>query len=362
MIIVISITLVFIVLRFTVTLFNFISNPKITRVNRRYDDPVSILIPVRNEEHTILKLLDSIQTQDYGRYEIIIYDDQSTDQTLKICAEYARQHPRVSIIRGEKLPGSWLGKNYACCQLAKKATGKYLLFLDADVIIKNGLINSAVHRMHINQLGLLSLFPNQLLQSFGEQATVPLLNFLLLNLFPLRLVFILKNAAVAVACGQFMLFDAATYHHYQWHEKAKDKVVEDTAIMRQVKTAGYNGEILLGNGMVFCRMYQGYSSAIKGLSKKALPVFGYSILALLVYILFLTGGPMIVMMTLNFDLIFLMFGLILLSRIMTSLASGQNAVANVLLHPVQMANMAVIAFLSIQQYLTGMNVWKGRKI
>ena len=65
MIIVIAITLLFIVLRFTVTLFNFISNPKLTRVNRSYTDLVSILIPARNEASNILTLLQSIHQQDY---------------------------------------------------------------------------------------------------------------------------------------------------------------------------------------------------------------------------------------------------------------------------------------------------------
>jgi hypothetical protein len=60
---------------------------------------------------------------------------------------------------------------------------------------------------------------------------------------------------------------------------------------------------------------------------------------------------MIVIMTLNFSLIFFMTSLIILTRIMISLAAGENALYNVLLHPVQMFNLAVIAFLSIQEYL-----------
>jgi len=71
---------------------------------------------------------------------------------------------------------------------------------------------------------------------------------------------------------------------------------------------------------------------------------------------------MIILMTLNFNLIFFTAGLIMLTRIMISLASGQNTLLNIVLHPVQMINMVIIAFLSIQKYLTKTNLWKGRRV
>ncbi|MDB5007935.1 MAG: Beta-monoglucosyldiacylglycerol synthase [Mucilaginibacter sp.] len=362
MIIAISVTLFFIVLRFSVTVFNFVSNPKLTRVGKSYTNLVSILIPARNEEENILFLLTSIHQQDYKDYEVIVYDDNSTDRTHEICVAFAAAHPFFSVIKGSELPAGWLGKNYACNQLSKKAKGDYFLFLDADEVVHKNLINSAVHRMKINKLGLLSLFADQVMQTFGEKVTVPLLHFLLLNLLPIRLVFLTKNAAVATACGQFMLFDAAIYRKNNWHQLAKDKVVEDTEIMRLVKASSYNGEVLLANGMISCRMYKNYKDAINGFSKNALAAFNYSIPAIIVYILLLIGGPMIVIMTMNLNLIFYMVGLIVLNRFMISLASGQNALYNIVLHPLQMLNLVIIAFLSIQKHLTKTNSWKGRRI
>jgi len=362
MIIAISVTLFFIVLRFTVTLFNFISNPKLTRVNRHYTDLVSILIPARNEAGNILQLLKSIQLQDYKNYEVIVYDDDSDDGTFAICSDYAALNPQVRVIKGGKLPSGWTGKNHACHQLSKKANGDYLLFLDADETVNNGLLNSAVHRMKAYKLALLSLFANQEMKTFGEKATVPLLHYLLLNLLPVRLVFLVKNAAVATACGQFMFFDADIYRQNKWHKLVRDKIVEDAGIMRQLKLKGYNGEVLLANGMMSCRMYKSYGEAIAGFSKNALAAFSYSIAGLLIYILLLLGGPMIVITTLNFSLIFFMAGLILLTRVMISLSSGQNVWYNIVLHPIQMINMAVIAFLSIQKNLTKTIVWKGRRV
>jgi glycosyltransferase involved in cell wall biosynthesis len=362
MIIAISVTLFFIVLRFTVTLFNFISNPKLTRVNRYYTDLVSILIPARNEQQNIIPLLQSILLQDYKNYEVIIYDDDSSDDTYALCAEFASQHPNFTLIKGKALPAGWTGKNYACHQLAKQANGQYFLFLDADEIVSSQLINSAVHRMKLYKLGLLSLFANQRMQTFGEKTTVPLLHYLLLNLLPLRLVYLFKSPVVSLACGQFMLFDAEAYRQHQWHKLVKDNVVEDAEIMKQVKSKLYNGEVLLANGMLTCRMYKSYKCALNGFSKNALAAFNYNIIGLLIYILLVFGGPMLIIITMNYNLIFFMASLIILLRVMISLAAGQSAWLNILLHPIQMVNLVIIAFLSIQRHLTKTDVWKGRRV
>lgn len=362
MIIAILITLFFIILRFTVTLFNFISNPKLHRVAKQYNDRVSVLIPARNEAGNILTLLRSIHKQDYLNYEVIILDDESTDDTYAVCSAFTAKHPGFRVVKGGKLPDGWIGKNYACHQLAQHADGKYLLFLDADEEVKPGLINSAVHRMHLHQLGLLSLFTNQQMETRGEKAVVPLMHFILLNLLPVRLIYLVKNATVAAASGQFMLFDAAIYHQHQWHNAVKNKVVEDVEIMRLIKAEAYNGEALLANGMISCRMYKSYDEAINGFGKNFLAAFNYSIIGFLIYIVLVIGGPMIVIMTLNLPLIFFMLGLIMLTRTMISLLSDQSAVSNIIMHPLQMLNMLFIAVISIQKYLTKTTVWKGRKI
>jgi len=361
-IITIAVTFFFIILRFVVTLFNFISDPKLRRVNRPYTDLVSILIPVRNEADNILSLLQSIKDQDYQHYEVLILDDGSTDDTYKICTAFAEKNANFRVIKGEELPHDWLGKNYACYQLAAQAKGNFLLFIDADEKLSIGLINSAVHRMYVNKLGLLSLFANQQMLTTGEKLVVPLMHYILLNLLPLRLIFLVKNYTVAAASGQFMLFDAGVYRKHQWHEQVKAKVVEDVEIMRLIKAKGYTGEALLANGMINCRMYKNYNDAINGFSKNFLAAFNYNILWFLIYILLIIGGPMIVIMTLNLQLILFMCGLIALTRVMISLSAGQNAWHNIALHPAQMFSLTLVAFLAIQRFLTKTMTWKGRKI
>lgn len=363
MIIAIYIIFFFIILRFTVTLFNFISNPKLPHIRNWYTDKVSILIPARNEQDNILHLLQSIQQQEYSNYEVIILDDDSDDNTYNICEQFAATQSKFKVVKGKPLPAGWIGKNYACHQLAQQATGRYLLFLDADETVGRNLINSAVHRMHLRKLGLLSLFANQEMRTIGELSVVPLMHYVLINLLPLRLIFLVKkNASVAAASGQFMMFDAPIYHQYQWHKLVKGKVVEDVEIMKTIKAYGYSGEGLLANGMVTCRMYKGYNEALNGFSKNFMAAFNYSIPMFLIYLVLLIGGPLLIFSTGSLPLIMFMVGLILLSRIMISLSASQNAWYNLLLHPFQMFSLTVIAFLAIQKHLTKTTVWKGRKI
>jgi len=354
--------LVFLVIRFSVTVFNFLSNPKLPRVVKHYHDRVSILIPARNEQGNILTLLQSIVDQDYKEYEVIILDDNSEDQTYSIVSGFCNQHSQFKIVKGAELPSGWLGKNFACHQLASLAKGTYFFFVDADETISRGLINAMIHRVETGNLSLLSVFTNQRMVSFGEKLTVPLMHFILLNLLPLRLIRISKNPAFSAASGQCMFFAANQYRLHQWHERVKSHVVEDIEIMKLVKQEKYNTEALLGNGLIHCRMYHNVSESVQGFAKNLLAGFGNNIFILLIYQLLVIVGPVILLINFDVSLMVLPIMLIILSRMMISYLSGQNVIINLILHPFQMLFFLLISIISIQKHLFKSNTWKGRTI
>jgi glycosyltransferase involved in cell wall biosynthesis len=360
MVIVMYIILFFVVVRSAVALSNLIALPKLDLTTSRYSDKVSILIPARNEERNILLLLESILKQDYLNYEVIILDDDSTDTTYDLCNKFSDAHSQFKVIKGEPLPKDWLGKNYACHQLAQEASGKYLLFLDADVTMAPGLLNSALDQMIANKLSLLSLFPDQQMNTIGERSVIPLMNYLLLTLLPIRLIYGNRNPVFAAACGQFMLFDSEDYHQHQWHLKVRNEVVEDLKIMRVIKLAGCRGEALLANGLVSCRMYNGYQEAIDGFSKNFLAPFNNSILLFTIFLTLQIAGPLFILFTLNIELILLMCTFIIITRGITSILSRQNVAYNTFLHPLQMVNLVIIGYFAIHRNITKTSHWKGR--
>ena len=105
---------------------------------------LSVLIPARNEAHNIGRCLQSLLDQDYPITEILVLNDNSSDDTAAIVTRIARQDARVRMVSGEMLPQGWMGKNYACHQLAELATGNWLLFTDADTDHQPGARTSGV--------------------------------------------------------------------------------------------------------------------------------------------------------------------------------------------------------------------------
>ena len=352
----------FLVIRFSVTLFNFISRPFLFKSTQHHQELVSVLIPARNEEWNIAKLLTSLAQDEYPNLEILVLDDGSTDATAAICASFATKDNRIKVLTGQDLAEGWLGKNYACHQLAKEAKGSYLVFLDADTWVQPGFLAAVIHRMKTRRLDLLSIFPTQEMRTFGEQLLVPLINFVLLNLLPLRLVQLSKNLLFSAANGQCMVFDAASYRQNQWHEQVKANVVEDIEIMRAVKVWGGDGEVLLDRGFISSRMYSGFSEALEGFSKNVLVGFGNSIFVMGVYLFLLVVAPLLLIFFVDIRLSLFALSLILLSRVMIALLSRQSLWKSIVLHPLQMLSFVLLASVAAQKKLTRSSTWKGRNV
>jgi chlorobactene glucosyltransferase len=354
--------LVFMAIRTLISLSNLLSGLHLSNENLISTPKVSVLIPARNEEKNIGKLLLALQKQDYPKLEVIVCNDHSTDQTEEILNRFAVEDPCFKWFLGAELPADWLGKNFACHQLAQKASGEIYLFLDADVELSPDAIRKAVAFFQQKKLALLSVFPQQKMQSLAEGTTVPVMNWILQSLLPMILVQKIRLASLSAANGQFMLFDAKEYQKFRWHECVKRENVEDIRIARLVKTSGLKMAVLLGNRDVYCRMYSRFDEAVAGFSRNIHEYFGGSRAVMFLFWFIVCFGPFIVFFVIEEWFFSLFVPLVAVNRMAVAWAGRQNVFASAVLHPLQMLGYTAIVFTNLFRRMKKETEWKGRKI
>ena len=116
-------------------------NPKITTLTACY-----------NREKTIKAAIRSIQNQNMSDIEIIIVNDASTDNSLKISKQLQKQDPRIRIINNKENKGPLYSKSIG----ALNANGKYIMYLDSDdLFINENLFNICYEEAEKNNIDIL---------------------------------------------------------------------------------------------------------------------------------------------------------------------------------------------------------------
>lgn len=349
---------------FLVSLLNLIFDPNLRVSNNKFDSPlISILIPMRNEEQNIAKLLNSLIHQDYPNIEIIVLDDNSTDNSYQVACSFINKINNLQIIKGAELPKDWLGKNWACHQLATHAKGEILIFIDADVTLHSNAISTMFDYFQQYKLDALSVFPTQMMNTLGEKLVVPLMNWILLSLLPLVLVQKSKFKSLTAANGQTLMFKKEVYESIGGHAKVHNHTVEDMELAKLVKSNGYRFGTFLGGELVKCNMYNGFTEGIKGYAKNFYKGFNLSwlVFIFLISVLALSNITPFFLVFFNSYLV-LPIILILLNRIFVSYLSKQNIISNLLLHIPQFIVFLFLAFFSVYKTKYRKNIWKGRPV
>ncbi len=323
---------------------------------------VSVLIPARNEEKNIGRVLEDLLNQDYQQIEVIVFNDMSDDNTAEIVTAFAGRDNRIRLIHADRLPEEWLGKNRACHILSQHAAGTYFLFLDADVSVGNRLIGNAISYMNRFDLALVSIFPKQIMLTWGEKITVPVMNYILLTLLPLILVRKSRFSSLAAANGQFMFFNSAVYKSLHPHEKMKNNLVEDIEIARYLKKEHYQVACLTGDSSIQCRMYSGAKDAVRGFSRNVSAFFGNSILMASFFWLITSFGFIAVLYSLSLPLFLSYVLFYFLTRIIVSVVSEQNTAENLLLLFPQQISFGLFIYHTIINKKNKIYHWKGREI
>ena len=207
---------------------------------------LSIVIPARDEEQNLPRLLASIADSSMRPAEVLVVDDSSTDDTAGIAQRFGAR-----VLTSPQLPPGWTGKSWACHQGAQRATGDLLLFLDADTYFVPGGLDRVIAcwLREQDRRVVLSVLPYHEMIATYEQ---------------LSLVFNLLMAAGAggfgiIAAprlfGQSLLIGKETYFAAGGHAGVRGVVLENLRLAGVLRDSGARIVCFGGRGNLHMRMF-----------------------------------------------------------------------------------------------------------
>lgn len=341
--------------------------------NRNRNHLVSILVPARNEEDNIAQCLHALIAQNYDPLEIIVLDDRSTDRTLEIVQDIASTDARVTAFSGTELPKGWIGKNWACHQLAQKATGEFLLFTDADTILSNVAIPSAVLNSINNSVDLLTVMPRRITRCVVEKLLFPFIDWASFCWMPMKRAHNSQNSHLSAAFGQFMFFKREAYQEIGGHDAIRSIPIDDFALGRSIKKHGLRWTLLEGANCVRVLPSNGNVDAFRDVSRSIFPAIyhRFSLFAFLAVTLLALGFlPLLAFTTSVIAYPHESQALVIsaTSMCMTAIPwfivclKFNHGTFTGLLYPLSIFLMVMAAFHSVITYSFGHASWKKRKL
>ncbi|MDH5655608.1 MAG: glycosyltransferase [Spirochaetia bacterium] len=359
---------------------DFDSWVKKTKDQKTFSFPfVSIILPVRNEEANIEKCIDALLKIDYplNKIEIIIVNDSSDDDTVKIASRLIKGKKQIRMIHAPKLPKGWVGKNHACKYGVKNAKGSYYIFIDADTRPGKDLIKTALFYTVSTQTDLLSVSPMQKIISTSERTFLPGIFFIVSGSINLRKMAHGKTSR-ALANGQFLLFNKQSYKKIGGHDAIKNILSEDIAFGRlAVENKMSLGFFITSRNIFSVRMYTDFQSIFEGFVKNMSDIMRIytpfslilSILKSLIYAVFPVVIPFaawsvyksgIEDQNLFYFILFLWASLLCWSVFISVIIEFKVPFYYALLLPAGIIFQIILIVLSYINNKTGKKTWKGR--
>ncbi len=243
-----------------------------------FDTPLpslSVLIPARNEERNLERLIPSLLAQDYPDAQFVLYDDGSTDGTSDVIARFSGDERLLHLTGDGPAPG-WVGKVHALYQATHHATGERYLFLDADTDLRGPGALQRVVRRHEQLPGPAVLTGLTGLARGGGKLLVSLVPHAILIGLPWFLVRHFRMRALGALNGQCWLIRSDLYHEQEPHLNHKAEVLEDVRIGRSLRMAGIVPYMADVQDSIDVFMYTDFADAWAGFRKNAYLILGGS--------------------------------------------------------------------------------------
>src|SRR5215210_6298607 len=238
---------------------------------------VSVIVPARNEQDNIERCILSLLAQNYPNFEVIVIDDNSTDDTLKIMKEIeitiVPVNSRLKIISLNHKPDKWTGKTWASQQGYLQSRGSILLFTDADTYYSSkDTILLTISYMQKQNLDVLSGIPSIDLRDFWSKIIIPLWD-LVSVLFGVNIADVNNpKSKVAYLMGSFFLIHKTVFEEVGTFQSVSKAVQEDRALGVRIKEAGYNMKIVRIDDMVSALWSRDLHTLWHGIGRTIAPI------------------------------------------------------------------------------------------
>ncbi|MFZ5476208.1 MAG: glycosyltransferase [Myxococcota bacterium] len=230
---------------------------------------LTVVIPARDEARNIRACLDAVLASDHPDFDVVVFDDGSTDGTAELCAG-------ARVIRGEgAVPEGWKGKPWALHRATRGLDAPWLLFLDADVRVHPACLRIAHARAIADEADFLSGFGKLVMGSFWEKVIQPSVGGLILAGNDLDAVNDPERKDRIIANGQLILVRRDAYEAVGGHEAVKDDILDDVGLAKAFVDKGLKLRVFMMRELFSCRMYTSLAELWYGWTKNLYAGMGH---------------------------------------------------------------------------------------
>ena len=243
----------------------------------KYCPKISIIITAKDEEAAILKTLNHISQLDYPNLEIICVNDRSEDATGKLIDAFSKKDPRIKPIHITQLPEGWMGKNHAAHCASKQASGDWLLFIDADVQLKEDMLKRLMTYIQKKEIDHITILFHYLCNGF------------IYNIFHIAhksFGFVIglkpwmarvRASKRSINIGHFCLVNKAVYEQCGGHQAVAMQCLEDVRFGELVKKHGFKQEAINCQYHAEIEWYATWQEMFRGIRKNSFAFFHYQL-------------------------------------------------------------------------------------
>ncbi len=323
---------------------------------------LSVIIPARNEEHNLPRLLKSISSSTAQATEILVVDDASSDCTAAVSESFGAR-----VLRLSEKPDGWTGKAWACHHGAQQANGSLLFFLDADTYFVSDGFSRTISCWLANgdQGAVLSILPYHSMDAAYEQLS------LFFNILMAAGAGGFGLASQPRLFGQALLISKEMYFAAGGYAAVGGVILENLRFAHLLRGTGARIACITGRGALHMRMFpEGYAQMSRSWAKAfvqgATDSGGVVLASAIVWICALWSIALMMLLAPHrFGYLPLLSVYLMLSLQITWQARqlGNYYFTTCLLYPIPLAYYCVIFGQAVVRHALGRKtIWRGREV